>query len=1029
MADSSHLERMGRELKCPICLSLLNSAVSLTCNHVFCNSCIEKSMKSASNCPVCKVPYRRREVRPAPHMDNLVSIYKSMEISSGVNIFVSQTAPSTKFSDGESKPEDDKVCGGQGKGRTSQETQENQRRYHQRGSKQSSKLEVKNSNPNTGKPSFPTKKRVQVPQYPPSEETPTRPEKFEGGRGETTKHEPERSSVVLKDKPIRNEKGEPVFSPFFWLREEEDIEKLSQQTNGDYNMDTPPKALSFSDIKDSDDEISSRMTPEEKTQITLSDADYFDSEMFEWTQRACSPELCSSPMKMQVADTDEIQENEGKVILQGATTSGEPRTGITESKVPEQGTDIAEVSLRTLSSPRTINSNSKRGLQRSNKRGRQAGESTRKKTAKRIMGEVGIHVNSQNLAECIMQEKHENNGNPNLKRKTCRRDKKVKFDTSVIEPMPEHVPALSTAAKPLNQGDETLVTALPSSSDQNESNNGILKSKKPGRSSTRIVDQQLRDPLVSSKTKNLDSAKNDVTQNQWKEDLIFQSPSISFPTGRDKNFSDLGVGTRKSETKTITKSKFDRALRCLKKPKISADNISKEKLVDVQDGHNKVSTKKKKILGKSDIRTLDDSSEMEKALPNSNGVVLRKCEAVVNKVQCAFCHSTEDSEASGVMVHYLNGKPATADCHGGSKVIHAHRNCIEWAPNVYFEDDNAINLEAELARSRRIKCCFCDIKGSALGCYEKSCRKSFHVPCAKLVSQCRWDNENFVMLCPLHASSKLPNEISESQVKRKDRCIPRGQPRLHQAQVADKHAVTNSMSCHWNSRGSSEKLVLCCSALTNAEKETISEFERLSGIIVLKNWDSSVTHVIASTDVNGACRRTLKILMGILEGKWILSVEWIKACMKAMEPVDEERYEVNVDIHGIRDGPRLGRLRLLNKQPKLFDGCKFYFIGDFVPSYKGYLHDLVIAAGGTVLHRKPISGEQKALSSGCSTSPTFIIYSLELPDKCDPSKRNLIFNGRRSDAEALASSTGAIAASNSWVLNSIAACKLQNLVE
>lgn len=38
------------------------------------------------------------EVRPAPHMDNLVSIYKSMEIASGVNIFVTQNATSTKLS-------------------------------------------------------------------------------------------------------------------------------------------------------------------------------------------------------------------------------------------------------------------------------------------------------------------------------------------------------------------------------------------------------------------------------------------------------------------------------------------------------------------------------------------------------------------------------------------------------------------------------------------------------------------------------------------------------------------------------------------------------------------------------------------------------------------------------------------------------------------------------------------------------------------------------------------------------------------
>jgi BRCA1-associated RING domain protein 1 len=116
------------------------------------------------------------------------------------------------------------------------------------------------------------------------------------------------------------------------------------------------------------------------------------------------------------------------------------------------------------------------------------------------------------------------------------------------------------------------------------------------------------------------------------------------------------------------------------------------------------------------------------------------------------------------------------------------------APNVFFQDDNAINLESELMRSRRIKCSFCGIKGAALGCYEKSCRKSFHVPCAKKTPECRWDyvrmliqlsktlhlkyailtilfflQDNFVMLCPLHASSKLLSEvhISQSNLKRK----------------------------------------------------------------------------------------------------------------------------------------------------------------------------------------------------------------------------------------------------------------------
>lgn len=39
----------------------------------------------------------------------------------------------------------------------------------------------------------------------------------------------------------------------------------------------------------------------------------------------------------------------------------------------------------------------------------------------------------------------------------------------------------------------------------------------------------------------------------------------------------------------------------------------------------------------------------------------------------------------------------------------------------------------------------------------------------------------------------------------------------------------------------------------------------------------------------------------------------IKTCMEANKLVDEESHEISIDTHGIRDGPRLGRLRLLNK--------------------------------------------------------------------------------------------------------------------
>lgn len=39
----------------------------------------------------------------------------------------------------------------------------------------------------------------------------------------------------------------------------------------------------------------------------------------------------------------------------------------------------------------------------------------------------------------------------------------------------------------------------------------------------------------------------------------------------------------------------------------------------------------------------------------------------------------------------------------------------------------------------------------------------------------------------------------------------------------------------------------------------------------------------------------------------------VQACIKSKELVDEKYYEIEVDVHGIRNGPSLGRLRLLNK--------------------------------------------------------------------------------------------------------------------
>ncbi|KAM0025256.1 putative RNA recognition motif domain, nucleotide-binding alpha-beta plait domain superfamily [Helianthus debilis subsp. tardiflorus] len=51
------------------------------------------------------------------------------------------------------------------------------------------------------------------------------------------------------------------------------------------------------------------------------------------------------------------------------------------------------------------------------------------------------------------------------------------------------------------------------------------------------------------------------------------------------------------------------------------------------------------------------------------------------------------------------------------------------------------------------------------------------------------------------------------------------------------------------------------------------DFARTNGALVSKYWKDNVTHEIAATDANGAFTRTLKVLMAILNRKWVVTME------------------------------------------------------------------------------------------------------------------------------------------------------------
>jgi BRCA1-associated RING domain protein 1 len=115
---------------------------------------------------------------------------------------------------------------------------------------------------------------------------------------------------------------------------------------------------------------------------------------------------------------------------------------------------------------------------------------------------------------------------------------------------------------------------------------------------------------------------------------------------------------------------------------------------------------------------------------------------------------------------------------------------------------------------------------------------------------------------------------------------------------------------------------------------------------------------------------------------------------------------------------------IVTQQPKLFDGIQFYLHGDYTKSYRGYLQDLVVAAGGTVLQRKPVSrNHQKLLDE---SSLILIVYSIENQDKAKPGSSDGMDTGRsQADAQALACASGGKAVSSAWIIDSIAACNLR----
>ncbi|MCO5614605.1 hypothetical protein L7F22_068889 [Adiantum nelumboides] len=426
-------------------------------------------------------------------------------------------------------------------------------------------------------------------------------------------------------------------------------------------------------------------------------------------------------------------------------------------------------------------------------------------------------------------------------------------------------------------------------------------------------------------------------------------------------------------------------------------------------------------------------------LPNS--MLPSQADQSTEKVTCAFCH-TSDSEVAGPMIHYKKGVPVSGSKRSG-QVFSVHKNCAEWAPGVYYEEDVAKNIPQEVARGHKIKCHVCGLRGAVLGCYVKRCRKSFHYPCAHTLS-CRWDDSNFLVFCPEHITSNFPDEGPAGSSSKSAVNVPHsghkdetpkqamfddgyGHQRNGCAGAAASVDVYIPQLCaevetckgeHSQLRPSSN-WVICGSGLSPRANELLTTFVSYFGLKVEKMWSSCVTHLIVGTDEVGAARRTYKYLVANLEGKWVLKIDWLSACMAANQCVNEEPYEVNLDIHGMIGGPCHARRMAIAKMHKLFQGLRFYFLGEYTAAYRADLEALLTKGGGLLLVQLPDSSERDA--EECIV----IIYSKDMLPDSSASCKEEINKSRYFEAKSLAGMTGAKVAAHIWILDSVAAYELQ----
>ncbi|KAL3993630.1 Ankyrin repeats (3 copies) family protein [Acanthocheilonema viteae] len=172
--------------------------------------------------------------------------------------------------------------------------------------------------------------------------------------------------------------------------------------------------------------------------------------------------------------------------------------------------------------------------------------------------------------------------------------------------------------------------------------------------------------------------------------------------------------------------------------------------------------------------------------------------------------------------------------------------------------------------------------------------------------------------------------------------------------------ISHSVQIEYSSRKLKKYSVFLSTTLPNVTLECGKLlFTHLSKYAV--NLETA-SHLVVQAVENRTAEITIEILEAMLHGQYILTSEWLNACLQANDIVDEEMYEI-ITINRnnqllATNSCSVARRNYAEMKPGLFRGCHFYFCKHkYLPYRESEIKKLVQLAGGVILGREPKAEE------------------------------------------------------------------------